>query len=256
MSKRKRHRTLNNEINKEAIKASTNDISPIIHQRDKLKSPLHIRNKYKLTENQSKLIELVTDRNTKIVFISGPAGTSKTYIAILTALQLLNEKRVSDLIYLRSVVESSESRMGFLPGTSEEKLSPYLQPLLDKLDELIPPNEIEMLRKEERIQGLSINFLRGLSWNAKAIVVDESQNMTSKELFTLITRVGEFSKLLILGDPEQSDLNGKSGFIKMMAALDDEESRNNGVFMWKFTEEDVVRSQLVKFLLKKLKNKY
>jgi phosphate starvation-inducible protein PhoH and related proteins len=84
-------------------------------------------------------------------------------------------------------------------------------------------------------------------------VADEAQNMTKKEIITLITRIGEFSKLFICGDPDQSDINGKSGFVSVMNHFDDEESRNNGIFIFNFDEEDVVRSELVKFILKKLK---
>lgn len=132
-------------------------------------------------------------------------------------------------------------------------MSPYIQPLIDKLDELIPKCDVEKLKHQERIHGFPINFLRGLNWNAKVIVADEAQNMTKKELITLITRVGEFSKLYICGDPDQSDINGKSGFVSVMDMFDDQESRDNGIFIYKFTEEDIVRSGLVKFILKKLK---
>jgi phosphate starvation-inducible PhoH-like protein len=118
----------------------------------------------------------------------------------------------------------------------------------------LPKHDIDKLKKEERIHGFPINFLRGLSWNAKCIVADEAQNMSKKELTTLITRVGEFSKLFICGDPDQSDINGKSGFVPMMNIFDDEESRNNGIYVFKFDEDDIVRSGLVKFILKKLKN--
>jgi phosphate starvation-inducible PhoH-like protein len=229
------------------------DQSPIIYQRSKLKAHLNIRKRSDLTENQKRFLGLASDKNVKIIFVSGPAGTSKTFLAVMASLQLLNDKRVSDLIYLRSVVESSEKSMGYLPGSEGEKLAPYIQPLMDKLEELLPKNDIDLLMKEERVQGHPINFLRGLSWNAKSIVVDESQNMSYKELFTLITRVGEFSKLFILGDPEQSDIKN-SGFIKMMECLNDQESRDNGIFAYKFNEEDIVRSQLVKFIIKKIKN--
>jgi phosphate starvation-inducible PhoH-like protein len=235
--------------NSEPIK----DESPIIYQRSKLKGNLNIRKRNDLTDHQKKFLEIASDKNVKIIFVSGPAGTSKTFLAVMSALQLLNDKRVSDLIYLRSVVESSEKSMGYLPGSEGEKLAPYMQPLMDKLEELLPKNDIDILMKEERVQGHPINFLRGLSWNAKAIVVDESQNMSYKELFTLITRVGEFSKLFILGDPEQSDIKN-SGFVKMMECLNDQESRDNGIFAYKFTEDDIVRSQLVKFIIKKIKN--
>jgi phosphate starvation-inducible protein PhoH and related proteins len=232
------------------------DTSPIIHQKSKLKIPLNIRKRPDLTDKQKELLNIILNSDTKAVFISGGAGTAKTYTAIQAALQLLSDKRVSDLIYLRSVVESSDSHMGFLPGTSDEKMSPYLVPLMDKLIEFLPSSEIDLLKKEKRISGLPINFLRGLSFNATVIILDEAQNMTSREIFTVLTRVGEFSKILILGDPDQSDLKNKSGFLTIMQLLNDGESRDNGIFSWTFTDDDVVRSKLVKFLLKKLKNKY
>lgn len=168
-------------------------------------------------------------------------------------MNLINDKRVSEIIYVRSAVESSDSKLGFLPGEMDEKMSPYVQPLVDKLEELLPRSDVEKLKKEERIHGFPVNFLRGLNWNAKVIVADEAQNMTKKELITLITRVGEFSKLYVCGDPDQSDINGKSGFLSVMNVFDDDESRENGIYTFKFEEEDIVRSGLVKYILKKLK---
>ena len=229
------------------------DTSPKIHQNDKLKDCIKINDR-ELTPKQIELLKTLRDKDTKMVFISGPAGTSKTFTSILAGLHLINEKRVSEIIYVRSAVESSDSKLGFLPGEMDDKLSPYIQPLIDKLEELLQRSDIEKLKKEERIHGFPINFLRGLNWNAKVIVADEAQNMTKKELVTLITRVGEFSKLYICGDPDQSDINGKSGFVSIMNLFDDEESRQNGIFIFKFDEDDIVRSGLVKFILKKLKN--
>jgi phosphate starvation-inducible PhoH-like protein len=143
--------------------------------------------------------------------------------------------------------------MGFLPGEVNEKMAPYLQPLMDKLEELLPKNQIDLLKKEDRITGVPIGHLRGRNWNAKVIIGDEIQNTTFKEIFTLITRVGEFAKIIILGDPEQSDINGKSGFLKMISIFDDEESRQNGIYVFRFNEEDIVRSSLVRFIVKKTK---
>ena len=229
------------------------DTSPKVHQNEKIKESVRIDER-QLTPKQIELLNLLQNKTTKLVFISGPAGTAKTYTSILAGLTLLNHKRVSEIIYVRSIVESSDSKLGFLPGEMDEKMSPYIQPLIDKLEELLPKHDIDKLKKEERIHGFPINFLRGLSWNAKCIVADEAQNMSKKELITLITRVGEFSKLFICGDPDQSDINGKSGFVPMMNVFDDEESRNNGIYVFKFDEDDIVRSGLVKFILKKLKN--
>jgi phosphate starvation-inducible PhoH-like protein len=229
------------------------DTSPKVHQNEKIKESVRIDER-QLTPKQIELLNLLQNKTTKLVFISGPAGTAKTYTSILAGLTLLNHKRVSEIVYVRSIVESSDNKLGFLPGEMDEKMSPYIQPLIDKLEELLPKHDIDKLKKEERIHGFPINFLRGLSWNAKCIIADEAQNMTKKELITLITRVGEFSKLFICGDPDQSDINGKSGFVPTMNIFDDEESRNNGIYVYKFDEEDIVRSGLVKFILKKLKN--
>lgn len=228
------------------------DKSPIIPQNSKIKHELTI-NERQLTDKQKKFLELALDKETKVVFVSGPAGTSKTFLAVLSSLKLLNQKRMSDILYIRSAVESADSKIGFLPGDGHEKLAPYIQPLLDKLSELLPKQDIDFLQKEARIDSIPIGFLRGLNWNAKCIIVDEAQNITQKELITTITRIGEFSKVFILGDPEQTDINGKSGFVKIMNLFDDQESRENGIFTFKFDEEDVVRSGLVKFLIKKIK---
>ena len=238
--------------NKNVEPIEKKDTSPIIPQRNKIKNLLTIHQR-DLTENQKKFLEVALDKTTKIMFVSGPAGTSKTYMAVYSALNLLNQRRVSDLIYIRSAVESSDSKLGFLPGEADEKMIPYIQPLMDKLVELIPKGDIDVLTKEERITAISVGFLRGLNWNAKVIIADEVQNMTFKEIFTLITRTGEFSKMFILGDPDQSDINGKSGFLKMLSFFDDEESRANGIHVFKFEENDIVRSGLVQFIIKKVK---
>ena len=228
------------------------DKSPVVPQKNKIKNEIDIYQR-ELTIKQKQFLDTALDKTTKILFVSGPAGTSKTYMSILAALTLMNQKRVSDLLYLRSAVESSDSKLGFLPGEANEKMAPYIQPLLEKLSELTNKATIDSLQKEERLESIPIGFLRGLNWNARCIVADEAQNMTYKELITLITRTGEFSKVFILGDPDQSDINGKSGFIKMMNGFDDVESKENGIQTFKFDEDDIVRSVLVKFIIKKLK---
>jgi len=228
------------------------DRSPIIPQRGKLRSPLTVFQR-ELTPKQQEFVDLALDKQSKLIFVSGPAGTAKTYLAVYAALMMIGSRRVSDLIYIRSVVESSDSKMGFLPGEADEKMAPYIQPLLDKLIELLPKNQIDILKKEERITATPVGFLRGLNWNARVIIADEAQNMTQKELLTMMTRTGEFSKVFILGDPEQSDINGKSGFIKMMSYFDDEESKEQGIHVFHFSEEDIVRSGLVRFIIKKIK---
>lgn len=234
-------------------KKRSSDTSPVIPQNQKIKNKLSIKDTQKLTDKQKLFIELALNKDVKMIFVNGPAGTGKTYLSVLVSLLLLNDRRVSDLLYIRSAVESSDSKLGFLPGESSEKMAPYLQPLLDKLHELLPKSDVDTLQKEGRVDSIPLGFLRGLNWNAKAIIADEVQNMTQKEIVTLITRVGEFSKIFILGDPDQSDIGGKSGFKKMYDVFDDDGSKHNGIFTFTFDEDDIVRSKLVQFIIKKIK---
>jgi phosphate starvation-inducible protein PhoH and related proteins len=233
-------------------KVETKDKSPLVPQRGKINYNLSILERSDLTIKQKEFLDIALNKDTKIMFISGPAGTSKTFLSVYCSLVLMNQKRVSDLIYVRSAVECADSKIGFLPGEADDKMAPYIQPLLDKLEELLPKNEIVSLKKEERITGMPINFLRGLNWNAKAVILDEAQNCTPKELLTFITRRGKFSKVFILGDPKQSDINGKSGFTKMFLTFDDEESKNKGIYTFQFDKSDIVRDELIQFIIEKI----
>lgn len=229
------------------------DKSPLIHQRNKIDTPLRIIQR-ELTEKQQKFIELALDKKVKMLLVSGPAGSTKTYLSVLASLMLMNEKKISDILYVRSIVESADVKMGTLPGEADDKLSPYKRPLIDKLDELLPKDNIQYLIKDNRIEGLPIGYLRGLNWNAKAIVADEMQNCTKKELVTLMTRMGEFSKLFICGDPQQSDINGRSGFQSIFNLFNDDDSKEHGIYTFEFTEDDILRSEIVKFIVKKIKS--
>lgn len=254
MSKKKR--LLNKKIKQEEqIKPHTQpkDKSPVVHQRNKIEHYLTILHR-ELTEKQQKFIELALDKKVKLLLVSGPAGSTKTYLSVLAALLLMNEKKVSDILYVRSIVESADVKMGTLPGEADDKLSPYKRPLIDKLDELLPKEDIQYLIKDNRLEGLPVGYLRGLNWNAKAIVADEMQNCTKRELITLMTRTGEFSKVFICGDPQQSDINGRSGFQSIFNLFNDEESKEHGIYTFEFTEADILRSALVKFIVQKVKN--
>ncbi len=228
---------------------SNNDKSLIVPQNEKLSRPLHIKQRPDLTDRQKQFLKLALDNTTKIVFLNGPSGSSKSFLAILASLELINLKKVSDLIYIRSIVESSDNKMGFLPGDANEKLSPYLEPLVEKLEEMLDAADINYLQKEKRIQGKPTGYLRGLSWNAKTIVMDEAQNTTFAEIVTLMTRLGQFSKMFICGDPMQSDINGKSGFATMCNLFDNEEAKSKGIHVFQLTDEDIVRSEIVKYIV-------
>lgn len=189
------------------------------------------------------------------MLISGPAGSSKTLLSVYCSLLLLSAKRTAEIIYVRSPVESSDSKIGFLPGDADEKLKYYNLPFADKLDELLPRPQIKMLWEQERIRIYPLSFVRGMSWRCTTVILDEAQNCTSKEIITTLTRIGEFSRCFILADPDQSDLgHGKAGgFSKLQAVFADEDSQANGIHSFQFTEDDIKRSAIVKFIVQKLK---
>jgi phosphate starvation-inducible protein PhoH len=253
MSKKARLKRGKNDIEKSVSPVEVQDRSPIVHQKSKLRNDLHIFHR-QLTPNQQAFLDMALDKHVKMVLVSGPAGTAKTYLSVLAALELLNQRKMSDIVYVRSVVESADVKMGFLPGERDDKFSPYLRPLMDKLEELLPIEDIKYLEGESRLEGLPVGYLRGLNWNAKIIIGDEMQNCTKKELVTLMTRTGEFSKLFLIGDPTQADINGRSGLQTVFDLFNDDESRVNGIYTFQFTEEDIVRSKLVQFIAKKVKN--
>lgn len=206
------------------------------------------------TRKQQNLIQILQNKKTKCALIKGPAGTSKTILAIYAGLQLLREKKISDITYVRSAVESGSSKLGFLPGDINDKFSVYATPLQDKLEELLPPQVIKMLNEGQHVKAMPINYMRGLSFSGRLIILDESQNFTTDELVTAVTRLGEHSRIWVLGDPNQSDLTGKSknDFVQFCNKLNDEECRDNGIESFDFDVEDIVRSEFCKFVVKKL----
>ena len=215
-------------------------------------------NNLRLTEKQKIFLASALDEETNIMFVSGPAGSTKTYMAVYAALRHLSSDDELDMFYVRTVIESADKGLGALPGSVEEKINPYMAPLEDKLMEMLPKNKT--VRKElidsGRIQAMPINFLRGASWKDKIVVADEAQNFTFKELTTLITRLGKNSKLFICGDFMQSDINGKSGYSAMFNLFKDKESESNGIHCFSFNKNDILRSELQKYIIGKLEDDY
>jgi len=230
----------------------------------KKKSPIQIPqlkqtitvNCQKLDHKQLLFLEKSLSEDTHIMLISGPAGTSKTYMSVYSALRLLSSEEDLDLLYIRTVIESADKGLGALPGDLEEKFNPYILPLLEKLDEMLPTNSTikSDLLDKGRISALPVNFLRGASWNDKVIVADEAQNFTFKELTTLITRIGKNTKIFICGDPMQSDINGKSGFTQLFNLFNNESSEKMGIHCFSFDHTDIKRSEILKFIIKTIQN--
>jgi phosphate starvation-inducible PhoH-like protein len=231
------------------------DLSPYVPQRDKLgkNSKLTIRERITWTPKQQEFLNIAQNKDMRIMFVKGPAGTSKTLISVYSSLKMLNEGKVSDIVYVRSAVESSDSKLGYLPGDADEKLAFYNMPFLDKLDELLTKADIQTLQKEERVLMYPVNFIRGLSWNSRAIIFDEAQNSSRKEIITVSTRLGQYNRLFVLADPLQTDLphNKAGGFEEIFNLVKENEAASNdkGIYTFEFSEEDIVRSDLVRYLV-------
>jgi phosphate starvation-inducible PhoH-like protein len=187
-----------------------------------------------------------------MVFVDGPAGSAKSYLAVYGALQMLLKKQIQQIVYIRSIVESASKSIGSLPGEIGDKFHPWSLPLLEKLDELVGPKISGELMKNNYVKCLPVNFVRGLTFRDSFVIVDEAQNMCSQELTTILTRFGENSKYVVIGDSFQSDIGSKNGFTKIRSAFDDKESEEKGIHNFVFGPNEVVRSEILKFIVKKL----
>lgn len=228
---------------------------PEIVTRNTMDRTFKITSKYKLTHVHKSFTELCFSNDTKIAFVDGPAGTAKTYCAAYVALNMLKSHRVDEVVYIRSIIESASKSMGALPGEVDDKFMPWTLPLQEKLSELISPSTISTLFDTNTVKAVPVNYVRGLTFKDSVVIVDEAQNLTRSELITIMTRFGEDSKMLVIGDTLQSDINGKSGFRDIYKTFNDKESEENGVFCFKFTHNDIMRSDMLKFIVKKLGEK-
>lgn len=181
-----------------------------------------------------------------IIFAVGPAGTGKTYLGIAHALKEILEKKKRKLILTRPVVEAGES-LGFLPGDLNQKISPYLRPLYDAIDSLIPFNVIKKLEENRVIEIAPLAYMRGRSLKNSFILLDEAQNTTKEQMKMFLTRIGEGSRAIITGDITQIDLppRKKSGLVHSLEILKDLDD----IHFSFFSAQDIVRSPLVKAIV-------
>ena len=192
------------------------------------------------TPNQQKLVQEYTDND--LTFAMGPAGTGKTYIAIALAVRALKNREVRKIILSRPAVEAGE-KLGFLPGDMKDKIDPYLQPLYDALEDMIPPVKLREYMDSKVIQIAPLAFMRGRTLNDAVIVLDEAQNTTVHQIKMFMTRLGMGSKMIITGDITQIDLprSTQSGLIHALRVLENVK----GVGKVEFTKKDIVRHHLV-----------
>ena len=192
------------------------------------------------TANQKRLVEAFGEND--LVFAIGPAGSGKTYTAIALAVRALKTKQVRKIILSRPAVEAGE-KLGFLPGDMKEKIDPYLQPLYDALEDMLPPLKLKEYIENKIIQIAPLAFMRGRTLNDAVIILDEAQNTTKPQIKMFLTRLGLNGKMIVTGDITQIDLpaSQQSGLIHSMSLL----KGIKGISTVEFNKKDIVRHKLV-----------
>lgn len=192
------------------------------------------------TSNQQQLVDAYEKND--MVFAVGPAGTGKTYLSIALAVRALKEKQIKRIILSRPAVEAGE-KLGFLPGDMKEKIDPYLQPLYDALEDMLPALKLQDMIEKNIIQIAPLAFMRGRTLNDAVVILDEAQNTTTAQIKMFLTRMGWNTKIIVTGDLTQIDLprNTRSGLEEALRILSDVE----GISVVRFDSTDIVRHKLV-----------
>ncbi len=192
------------------------------------------------SQNQQRLIDAYHEND--MVFAVGPAGTGKTYLSIALAVKALKEKTAKKIILSRPAVEAGE-KLGFLPGDMKDKIDPYLQPLYDSLEDMLPQVKLQDMMEKHVIQIAPLAFMRGRTLNDAVVILDEAQNTTPAQIRMFLTRMGWNTKMIITGDTSQIDLphSQKSGLIEALHILNNVE----GIGVVNLTQKDIVRHKLV-----------
>jgi len=196
------------------------------------------------TVNQRRLVELYEYND--LLFAVGPAGSGKTYTAIALAVRALKDRTVRRVILTRPAVEAGE-KLGFLPGDMKDKLDPYLQPLYDALNDMIPAAKLQRFLEDGTVQIAPLAYMRGRTLDNAFVILDEAQNTTSSQIKMFLTRMGRNAKFIVTGDVTQIDLPRKSdsGLMRAMDTL----RGIDGIGMVEFDKRDIVRHHLVKYIV-------
>jgi len=211
--------------------------------------PGGIRKVYPRTQKQAELVQAL--RTSDMVFATGPAGSGKTFLAVAEALRLVLSHQKNGIVLTRPVVEAGES-LGFLPGDLEDKINPYLRPLYDAMNTVLPRETVRKMTEGGIIEIAPLAYMRGRTLNDCVVILDEAQNTTCEQMKMFLTRMGEDSKVFITGDVTQIDLPYRvpSGLIHAKQVLRDVP----GIAMLELSAEDVVRNELVKRIVQAYEN--
>jgi phosphate starvation-inducible PhoH-like protein len=210
-------------------------------------SNIVIKKPFPFTDNHTSFYYLTQNDKTNMVFLDGPAGSMKSYISVYSAMEMLRDRKVDKIIYIRTVIESASKSLGYLKGDESEKFAAYTLPLIEKISEITDKPTVNALFEQEYVKAMPVNFVRGLTFNNAVVIIDEAQNATRSELTTIMTRFGRGSKYIICGDAKQSDIRD-SGFMNVFELFDTEFSRKNHIHCMKFDIHDISRSAILKHI--------
>ena len=201
------------------------------------------------TKNQKKMIDLSSKHD--LMFVTGPAGTGKTYTSVALAIKALKNNEVKKIILTIPAVESGEN-LGFLPGDLKEKLDPYMSPLYDALSDMLPSTKLKRFLSDNIIEIAPLAFMRGRTLDSAFVILDEAQNATISQMKMFLTRMGSSAKFIITGDVSQIDLpkNQKSGLLHAINILNKEKK----IGFLQLSESDVIRHKLVQLIIKAYNN--
>ena len=207
------------------------------------------KNIYARSSNQTKFVQLIKSKD--LVFGVGPAGTGKTYLAVACAVESLLKKDINKIILSRPAVEAGE-RLGFLPGDLKEKIDPYLRPLYDAMNDLIPEKTLERYIENNTIEIAPLAFMRGRTLENAFIILDEAQNTSSMQMKMFLTRLGKNSSMVVVGDSTQIDLprGERSGLSEILEIM----PKTNDIGQVHFKNKDITRHRLVSKIVKAYEN--
>ena len=235
-------RNRKNEINENSHKYDHDE------QKNKNKNKTNLLQYLPKTDNQIQYVKQLHDRNSSIVLGLGPAGTGKSLLACVYAIQLLKKQEINKIVLTRPIVTVENEELGFLPGNLVSKMDPWTKPLLDIFSEFYQLKELKQMMQNEIIEISPLAYMRGRTFKNACMIADEMQNSTPSQMLMLLTRIGENSKLILTGDINQSDRSmDENGLLDLIHKL--QKKKIPGISMTEMTQDDIQRSQIVANIL-------
>ena len=222
--------------------------------KERMKTSFLISEPFSWNYKQEEILEKMLDCKSKCIIVDSLAGTGKTIMSTFAALRILQRNKCKKIYYVRSAVESAQSKLCALPGSWEEKIAVYAGPFYDALNKLLKPEEIDNFTKDGIIEVIPVSYLRGRSLDNAVIIVDEGQNFVMNELITIMTRLEENSKMFLIADSDQCDLpkNFQQEFSKLVNLFNNSESEKHGIHYFELRDPELVmRSAFVKYISKR-----